>query len=216
MPKKSFFRLNNERQLELYHAALHLFVNHDYEKITMRMVLESLSMNPGTFYRYFDDKDDLYCYSVGNIVHKRVEFFQQNNEDFLYVFFISGLFGGIDQNYAEPLDALELQFLETFSLIPENLLLKVYTNVLKGESTPIIKDALRQMRLNGYLRPNIDDDMVSFMFESMQFNIFMFLRDCKITDPKMQKKIYQYFVDFMGHGLLEDDKYSEMLRRSSD
>ncbi|MBE5959125.1 MAG: TetR/AcrR family transcriptional regulator [Lachnospiraceae bacterium] len=211
MPKKSFFRLPDERQMEIYNASIHLFMDNNYEEINMKKVLQYLSMNPGTFYRYFEDKDDLYCYLIRVIVHKRVEFFNQNNEDFLYNLFISGLFGDIDGAGAEPLDEIEIEFLETFSKIPESLLLKVYTNVLKGESIPFIKDALRQMRLNGDLRPNIDDDMVSFMFESMQFNIIMFLREYKITDSKMQQKIYQYFVDFMGHGLLEDKKYSELL-----
>ena len=216
MPKKSFFRLADERQMEIYNASIHLFMDNNYEEINMKKVLQYLSMNPGTFYRYFEDKDDLYCYLIRVIVHKRVEFFNQNNEDFLYNLFISGLFGDIDGAGAEPLDEIEIEFLETFSNIPESLLLKVYTNVLKGESIPFIKDALRQMRLNGDLRPNIDDDMVSFMFESMQFNIIMFLREYKITDSKMQQKIYQYFVDFMGHGLLEDKKYSELLNKKSE
>ncbi len=30
------------------------------------------------------------------------------------------------------------------------------------------------MRVDGYLRPDIDDDLISFIFESMQFNLAMF------------------------------------------
>ncbi len=214
MPKKSFFRLENTRKEEIYNSALPLYIEHTYEDITMKKVLEYLSMNPGTFYRYFEDKDDLYCYLTHTIVHKRVEFFNQNNKDFLFDFFISGLFRGYDDKLVEPLNELEIKFIETFSSVPEDLLLKVYSNVLKGESFPLIKDALRQMRLNGYLRPDIDDDMISFMFESMQFNLIMFFREYNIKDANLQQKVCKYFSDFMGHGLLDDNKYSEIVNNN--
>ncbi|MED1016866.1 hypothetical protein [Bacillus atrophaeus] len=105
----------------------------------------------------------------------------------------------------EPLNELEIK------LTPENILLKIYLNVLKGESFPLIKDILRRMRVDGYLRPDTDDDLISFMFESMQFNLVMFFREFDIKDSKLQYKISKYFADFMGHGLLEDHKYSEIV-----
>lgn len=57
----------------------------------------------------------------------------------------------------EPLNKLEIKLTETFLYIPENILLKIYLNVLKGES--FLKDILRRMRVDGYLRPDIDDDL---------------------------------------------------------
>lgn len=74
----------------------------------------------------------------------------------------------------EPLNELEIKLTETLLYIPENILLKIYLNVLKGESFPLIKDILRRMRVEGYLRPDIDDDLIFFMFESMQFNLVLF------------------------------------------
>lgn len=56
---------------------------------------------------------------------------------------------------------------------------------------PLIKDILRGMRVDGYLRPDIDDDLISFMFESMQFNLVMFFREFDIKDSKLQHKISQ-------------------------
>ncbi|MED4827278.1 hypothetical protein [Bacillus atrophaeus] len=53
----------------------------------------------------------------------------------------------------EPLNELEIKLTETFLYIPENILLKIYLNVLKGESFALIKGILRRMRVDGYLRP---------------------------------------------------------------
>lgn len=211
MPKSTFFRLDEARREEISNSAMHLFVDHLYEDITMKMVLDRLSMHPGTFYRYFEDKDDLYCLLIRNVTQKRAAYFNNSNEDSLYRFFLTGLFGNVNGIVTEPLNELEIKLTKTFLYIPENILLKVYLNVLKGESFPLIKDILRRMRVDGYLRPDIDDDLISFMFESMQFNLVMFFREFDIKDSKLQHKISKYFADFMSHGLLEDHKYSEMV-----
>lgn len=211
MPKNTFFRLDEARREEISNSAMHLFVDNLYEDITMKMVLDSLSMHPGTFYRYFEDKDDLYCLLIRNVTQKRAAYFNNSNEDSLFQFFLTGLFGNVNGIVTEPLNELEIKLTETVLYIPENILLKVYLNVLKGESFPLIKDILRRMRVDGYLRPDIDDDLISFMFESMQFNLVLFFREFDIKDSKLQHKISKYFADFMGHGLLEDHKYSEIV-----
>ncbi|WP_028561883.1 TetR/AcrR family transcriptional regulator [Paenibacillus pinihumi] len=211
MPKNTFFRLDEARREEISNSAMHLFVDNPYEDITMKMILDSLSMHPGTFYRYFEDKDDLYCLLIRNVTQKRAAYFNNSNEDSLFRFFLTGLFGNVNGIVTEPLNELEIKLIETFLYIPENILLKIYLNVLKGESFPLIKDILRRMRVDGYLRPDIDDDLISFMFESMQFNLVMFFREFDIKDSKLQHKISKYFTDFMGHGLLEDHKYSEIM-----
>jgi AcrR family transcriptional regulator len=211
VPKSTFFRLDEARQEEISNSAMELFVNHLYEDITMKMVLDSLSMHPGTFYRYFEDKDDLYCLLVRNVTRKRAAYFNNSKEDSLFQFFLTGLFGNVNGIVTEPLNELEIRLTETFLNIPESTLLKIYLNVLKGESFPFIKDILRRMRVDGYLRPDIDDDLISFMFESMQFNLIMFFREFDIKDSELQHKISKYFTDFMGHGLLEDQKYSEIV-----
>ncbi|MEK4978750.1 TetR/AcrR family transcriptional regulator [Bacillus sp. FSL K6-6540] len=211
MPKSTFFRLDEARREEISNSAMHLFVDHLYEDITMKMVLDRLSMHPGTFYRYFEDKDDLYCLLIRNVTQKRAAYFNNSNEDSLLQFFLTGLFGSVNGIVTEPLNELEIKLTETLLYIPENILLKIYLNVLKGESFPLIKDILRRMRVDGYLRPDIDDDLISFMFESMQFNLVMFFREFDIKDSKLQHKISKYFADFMSHGLLEDHKYAEMV-----
>ncbi|PRS41156.1 TetR family transcriptional regulator [Bacillus sp. NMCC4] len=211
MPKITFFRLNEARREDICNRAMHLFVDHLYEDITMKMVLDRLSMHPGTFYRYFEDKDDLYCLLIRHVTKKRAAYFHNNNEDSLFQFFLTGLFDNTNGIATEPLNELEIKLVETFLHIPENTLLKVYLNVLKGESFPLIKDMLRRMRVDGYLRPDIDDDLISFMFESMQFNLVMFFREFDIKDSNLQHKMSKYFADFMGHGLLRDDKYAEVV-----
>ena len=39
----------------------------------------------------------------------------------------------------------------------------------------------------------------------------MFFSKFDIKDSNLQHKISKYFTDFMGHGLVEDHKYSEIM-----
>nr|WP_282569401.1 TetR/AcrR family transcriptional regulator [Bacillus safensis] len=212
MPKNTFFRLDEARREDICNRAMHLFVDHLYEDITIKMVLDRLSMHPGTFYRYFEDKDDLYCLLIHQVIEKRAAYFQHSNEDSLFQFFLTGLFDNVDGIPTEPVNELEIKLIQTFLHIPENTLLKVYLNVLKGKSFPLIKNMIRRMRVDGYLRSDIDDDLISFMFESMQFNLIMFFREFDMKDSNMQYKMSKYFAGFMGHGLVTDDQYAEVVR----
>ncbi|GAF21051.1 transcriptional regulator, TetR family [Bacillus sp. JCM 19047] len=213
MPKNSFFRLDEVRQDEITNSAIQLFIDHPYEDISMKMVLDNLSMHPGTFYRYFEDKDDLYCLLIRNVTEKRVAFFTDSHEDDLFQFFLTSLFDNENSLMTEPLNESEVKLVKTFLSIPEDILLKVYLNVLKGESSPFMKASLRRMRVDGYLRADIDDDLISFMFESMQFNLFIFYREFNIKDSKLQHKISKYFADFMIHGLIDDNKYLSIQKK---
>ncbi|WP_026885693.1 TetR/AcrR family transcriptional regulator [Clostridium beijerinckii] len=211
MPKKAFFRLDETKREEISNSAMQLFVNYPYDDINMKMTLDALSMHPGTFYRYFDDKDDLYCLLIQNVTQKRAEFFNNRNQDSILQIFLTGLFDNDNGIGAEPLNELEVKFIETILSIPENILLHIYLNVLKGESFPLVKDILRRMRFDGYLRPDIDDNLISFMFETMQFNLILFFREFGIKDFELQHKVSKYFTDFFCHGLVEDHKYSELM-----
>jgi AcrR family transcriptional regulator len=179
------------------------------------MLLDALAMHPGTFYRYFEHKDDLYCMLVQNVTRKSAEYYGNHNQESLSQVFMAGLFDLGDWDDGESLSELEVKFTETVLSIPESILLYIYLNVLKGESSSLVKDILRRMRFDGYLRPDIDDDLISFMFEAMQFNLILFFRESGIEDLELQQKVGKYFAEFFCHGLVEDHKYSEIMSEIS-
>lgn len=90
----------------------------------MKMVLDSLSMHPGTFYRYFEDKDDLYCLLIRNVTQKRAAYFNNSNEDSLFRFFLTGLFGNVNGIVTEPLNELEIKLTATLFTFPRTFYLK--------------------------------------------------------------------------------------------
>ncbi len=62
MPKKTFFNLPEEKRKRIIDAALAVFSNTPYKKVTIDAIVEAADIPKGSFYQYFEHKDDLYKY----------------------------------------------------------------------------------------------------------------------------------------------------------
>lgn len=202
MSKKSFFNLDGEKQDELMNKAMHLFVEHKYEEITMKKLLEALSLHPATFYRYFKDKGDLYHMLLVKLARKRKEYLEKDGDE--YVFELMSY-----DNTAEPLSELELKFAKTVLNLPVDVLLHLHLNLFKDESMAVFKDTLRHLRYDGKLRPDIDEDLISYIYSTVQFNLILYYREAGIEDEDLQIKIRKYFDKFFLHGLIKDSDFVE-------
>ena len=59
MVKEAFQRLSPERQEELLYKGMMLYLKNPYDQVTVRMLAAAMEINMATFYRYFDEKEDL-------------------------------------------------------------------------------------------------------------------------------------------------------------
>ena len=62
MPKKTFFKLPSKVQASIIETAMDIYINNKFENITIRTLSEQLNVSMGSFYDYFQDKDELYFY----------------------------------------------------------------------------------------------------------------------------------------------------------
>jgi len=62
MPQKTFNNLSPERQREIVNVALEEFSLNDYESASLSAIINRLGLAKGSFYRYFESKEELYCY----------------------------------------------------------------------------------------------------------------------------------------------------------
>jgi hypothetical protein len=77
--------------------------------------------------------------------------------------------------------------------------------VFKDDLFSRYKTALRKLRLDGKLRGDVDEDLISFMYATTMFNMILFYREYGIRDEDMQSKLKEYFYsNFFRHGLLKD------------
>lgn len=208
MPKKAFLNLPEEARSELMEKVMALFVSRDYEEITMANLLEALEIHPTTFYRYFEDKKELYFYILRSIAEKRKSFLDDGQAYGMGFFFYN------DSDNCAPLTELEIDFIRTVNKLPMEMLLHLYVKEFKDETVSILKERLRLLRYDGKLRPNIDDDLIAFIGATIPLNMLLFGREVGLENEEVLKKMNRYlFEDFFSHGLMTDEVYAEQKKQ---
>jgi len=90
MPKQTFFHLAADKQETLILAAKEEFSRVPLHGASIANIIKSAGIPRGSFYQYFDDKEDLYFYLLSEISKKNTERFlsilKENNGDLFKTF----------------------------------------------------------------------------------------------------------------------------------
>lgn len=172
MPKKAFEKLSDDTKTAMIEKSMQLYLDNPYEQVTLKMILDALEIHPATFYRYFDDKDELYIFLIARIVDKMGPYLDENYEP--------GKILGNPQKNERALKLLteqELDFSQTVMAIPNDILLRVTLEVEKGTAFNYCKTAMRRLRYEGKLREDVDEDLSAYIFSTVTFNLILFCRE---------------------------------------
>ncbi|MCE4047387.1 MULTISPECIES: TetR/AcrR family transcriptional regulator [Bacillaceae] len=90
MPKQTFFHLAADKQDTLIHAAKEEFSRVPLHEASIANIIKSAGIPRGSFYQYFDDKEDLYFYLLSEISKKNTKRFlsilEENDGDLFATF----------------------------------------------------------------------------------------------------------------------------------
>lgn len=64
MPKQTFFNLSEEKKSRLLEAAYAEFSKVSLEEASINVIVQQSDISRGSFYQYFEDKEDLYFYCL--------------------------------------------------------------------------------------------------------------------------------------------------------
>ena len=200
MPKKAFFALDAQRRQTLIERAMDIHIEHSYEEINLKILLDGLELNPATFYRYFDNRDELYVYLMELVDEKVLVEGKANYPELSDKLFFPK---NLDK---ELLTSRERAFSDTLFSAPDYILLRVCTGRSKEVLFAHAKNALRKMRYDGKLRAQVDEDMAAYMFATSMFNLMLFFKEFGIDEPEMQVKMRHYlYRDFFLYGMMGRD-----------
>lgn len=68
MPKDLFFAIGDDKQSRIIDAALHEFSSQLYHDASINQIIQEANISRGSFYKYFEDKDDLYFFITNRII----------------------------------------------------------------------------------------------------------------------------------------------------
>ncbi len=75
MPSQTFFNLPNEKQERIMDAIINEMGMHTYESFNFANVIRDSGISRGSFYQYFEDKNDLFEYFYLYVGQKKIRYF---------------------------------------------------------------------------------------------------------------------------------------------
>ena len=91
MPKQTFLNLPEEKRETIMNAAVEEFAEYGLENASTNRIVKNSGIAKGSFYQYFEDKQDVFMHMLDVIEQKEVEFFKNihppdNNMDTFHYF----------------------------------------------------------------------------------------------------------------------------------
>lgn len=164
MPKKTFFNLSQERQEQIIHISLKEFSAHNFETSSMNKIISEIGVAKGSFYRYFENKKDLYLFLLDYALNKKIDYLEKyidtSKDDFFEIYRDTVL------NY--------IKFDLTFPTISNFLRIAVESkfieqtqvlNSLHGKS--FIKNLILKGQAEGQIKQVLDVDFVILCITSL-------------------------------------------------
>ena len=90
MPKQTFFNLPAEKREIIMNAAIEEFADYGLENASTNRIVKNSGIAKGSFYQYFEDKQDVFMHMLAVIEQQETEFFasqhlpDQNMDTFHY------------------------------------------------------------------------------------------------------------------------------------
>ena len=79
MPKQTFLNLSEEKRNTIIHAAIEEFAEYGLENASTNRIVANSGISKGSFYQYFDDKQDVFMYLLTVLEHEKMEYFKSKH-----------------------------------------------------------------------------------------------------------------------------------------
>jgi len=180
MPKQTFFNLPEEKRNHILDTAINEFAGQGYKGSSISRIVAMAGIAKGSFYQYFENKDDLFCYIVTTMIADRKLLVYEQEKHRLADLSLTGF--------------LRLVFrrqVEEFQQNPR--LLKIGIDLMQITGEPIYQRIMRQYQSSvntyflpfirheveqGEIDPKINQQLLNFMLVSLgQYMVYRYSAD---------------------------------------
>ncbi len=154
MPKKTFYNLPEEKRQKIEQVALMEFADKDYRDVYVTEIIKQSGIAGGSFYQYFEDKQDLFLYMMETIRQDKIRFMQDDagrnikSEGFIDLVKAT-MFSGILFGLKRP---LQMRFLDR---LMESPIREIAANEVKLAAMDYWENLIAQAVESGELRDDI-------------------------------------------------------------
>lgn len=128
MPKSTFYNLNEEKREKIKKALKNEFTKHTFEKASISNMIEEANIPRGSFYQYFEDKEDALKYIIEDFLNdekEKIKEFLIQNEGNIFLTTLDLYSYFVDKNYHED----EVQLFQNIINKLRNENVNIYKNI---------------------------------------------------------------------------------------
>ncbi len=165
MPKQSFFNLSAEKRENLIEIAIQEFADNDYQNASISRIVTQAGIAKGSFYQYFENKEDLYRYLLDLGTQQKAQFLNSEPPDpemniFTYLRWL--IQAGVHFEFSNPkLSQIGYRAVKNGSLPDE------YMEQAVANTKTFFTQLVTQGKAGGDIDSTIDADVASFIFSAI-------------------------------------------------
>jgi len=181
MPKSTFFNLSDEKKDKILDSAINEFSQNCYGKITIDKIIQKAEIPKGSFYQYFENKDDLYVFLFNQIGNKKkytMEKAKKNIDSLDFKSYIMLLLeeGCRFENEDIKLVKLKDKFMNE---CPQEVRKEILCNEFP-KSYSLLSEVIKMYIQKGELRTTLDIESVAYIITQCMVNLeFYNTKECK-------------------------------------
>lgn len=185
MPKQTFFNLPEEKRQAFITSAIDEFAENDFDSASISRLLAQLGIAKGSFYQYFEDKQDLYFYLIDFVMKERMNFIRNESGDKNkadYFQFVQDLLEtGVRYDLAFPKQS---QLLHR-ALIDKGILQNESINQFKASLLEGQREVIALGISMGMIDPDLDPELIAQFLNAVMADFGRNMITTTNTDPNM-------------------------------
>ena len=171
MPKDTFTNLSEDKKKRIFTAAVQEFSVQRYSQASINKIVKAAEISRGSFYQYFEDKEDLYLYMLTEIGKEKMDIFNSVEvvhpdadffETYMHMFRMGLLWAKSKPDYSRIGMLMELDDSEFITKL----------RLLSLEGFALWTDLIERDKKRGLIKPEIDANLVVDILYTLNLSIF--------------------------------------------
>lgn len=183
MPKENFFKLSDDKKQRIIDAAYDEFISYSYENTLIRRIAKNAGIAVGSFYLYFEGKDELFIHIL-DIIQTKINEYKQKNYSINEIFIANK-----EIELEQILTEKEIKFTNLFYNIPNELIEKILFEHSKDENIKFFEELLNQLKDENSLNEKVDINYLSYILHTISYNTYLYFKSNNMDFDKMDEKI---------------------------
>lgn len=165
MPKETFYNLPDEKRAHIVDVAIDEFAENDYQNVSISRLVARAGIAKGSFYQYFEDKEDLFRYLLDLAAQEKQAFLSEPPPDpqmdiFEYLFWLMR-------------EGLRFEFAHrrlsqvAYRAITGNGYPPAFVEQFKVQGMAYFRQLVALGKKQGVITAEIDDDLAAFLFNTV-------------------------------------------------